>query len=134
MDLDEPAEGGPGLAAEPILPMVNLVFLLLVFLLAVASLTPRAPEPVEVPRVGKADALGSGLVPLTLDAQGRLRFGTVRGSQAIAAVAAEARPGGPRGVALHADRAAPASAVARASAALTAAGLEPVWLVVEARP
>lgn len=133
MDLDDQGGGGSRLAAEPILPMVNLVFLLLVFLLAVASLAPRAPVPVDVPQVLSAEPMAPRLAAIALDARGLLSYRNATGSAAIALLAAEARRDGRRGVALHADRAARASTVARASAALTQTAIGPVFLVVEAQ-
>ena len=128
MDLGPEPTRGPARPAEPILPMVNLVFLLLVFLLAATSLGPRPAGEVAPARIAAADRLSDGARPLVLDADGRLALGPLRGAAALDAVAAGPRH---RGVALHADRAAPASRVADVAAALAARGLGPVWLVVE---
>lgn len=129
MDLDPPETPSPRL--DPILPMVNLVFLLLIFLLLAATLAPRPPVTVDPPRARAADRLEPGVLRLALNREGALVFRSFRGADALEAVEAEIGPATRAAVALHADRAAPAAAVARGLADLASRGAAPVWLVVE---
>jgi biopolymer transport protein ExbD len=113
---------------EPVLPMVNLVFLLLVFFLMVATLAPPAPVPVEPPRVAGAEAADGRGARLHLDAQGVPHFEAATGEAALAAARAAAAEGP---LVLRADRRAPGHALA---AALAALGPAQVILLVEPEP
>jgi biopolymer transport protein ExbD len=118
----------PSRRQEPVLPMVNLVFLLLVFFLMVATVAPPAPVPVEPPRAAEAQPAGAEGPRLHLDAEGVPHLGAAAGEAAVAAAKAEA-DGGP--VVLRADRRAPAGALAAVLAAIAPA---PVILLVEPEP
>lgn len=100
---------------ENIVPMINVVFLLLIFFLMTAAIAP--PDPVAVtPPVAGAD----GEVPrdgrLYLAADGTLAFGDLRGDAAVAAAVAASEPGG--GVILMADSAVDGATFARLVARL----------------
>ena len=111
--------------AESIVPMINVVFLLLIFFLMSADL--RAPPPVEV-RLPDADVALAQLPPgaLYAGADGTLAFGPSRGAAALQAAVAE----GP--VVLRADRDLPGADLARLLARLAALGATEVRLVTEA--
>jgi len=119
---------------ESIVPMINVVFLLLVFFLMTSQLAP--PEPVEVtpPAADAADdGAEAGPAALYLAADGTLAFRELRGEAAIAAFAAEAGPETSAPPALRADAQAEARDVAAILSRLRAAGLGEVALVVVPR-
>ncbi len=112
------------MAGEPIVPMINVVFLLLVFFLLTAQIAPPDPVDVVLP-IANAEADTSAGAALYLPADGDIAFGDLRGDDAIrAAVAA-----GP--VALRADAGADARDLADVLARLAAAGAEQVSLQTE---
>lgn len=114
--------------AESIVPMINVVFLLLIFFLMTSRLTPPEPFEVEPPRAEQgADADDTAV--LYLSTEGEAGFQEMRGEAAIAAFVAEnqGREGVPQ---LRADGGTEATAVARTLRELTAAGLTDVALVV----
>nr|WP_074254740.1 biopolymer transporter ExbD [Vannielia litorea] len=115
-------------ATESVLPMINVVFLLLIFFLMTSSLAP--PEPIEVapPQATGEEARRREAV-LYIGPDGTLAFGAARGEAALAgfvAVAGEAAQ-------LRADAAAEAVVVARVLGQLAAAGLPRVELVAVPR-
>ncbi|MCR8546510.1 biopolymer transporter ExbD [Salipiger sp. P9] len=106
---------------EPVVPMINVVFLLLIFFLMTASLTPPAPFEISPPTApGEEDASTDTLY---VSADGDIAFGEARGEQALAAATAS----GP--VRLAADARLPASDLARILARLAALGAPEVRLV-----
>jgi biopolymer transport protein ExbD len=121
----------PARRPEAILPMINLVFLLLVFFLLVATLAPPAPLAVTPPALRGADPAAPAELRLFLDSAGTFAFGDRRGHAALEAARRAAGPGA--AVALHADRSAPAHRVAAVVADLAAAGAGPMRLVVTDR-
>lgn len=126
MDFGEPARGA---RAEAVLPMINLVFLLLIFFLMVATLAPRPPEPVEPPEVAEAARLESDSFRIALGVDGLAVFDGARGEAALAGLAAGLSRDAV--IAIHADRRAPASALARLLGELDAMGATRVRLVAE---
>lgn len=116
---------------EPVLPMVNLVFLLLIFFLMAAVLAPRPPLPVAAPAAAGVMPFQPARLRLSLTADGALAYREVTGAAAMARLARDLAGPAPAEVALHADRGAPARAVARALRDLAAAGAGPVLLVAE---
>lgn len=107
-----------------IVPMINVVFLLLVFFLMTASLTPRTPFDIEL---AMADGASSENDPETLyiASDARLAYGAARGDAALAALAM--RPGdGP--LTVWADAALPAEDLARLLPRLAAAGATQIRL------
>ncbi|MEC3859975.1 biopolymer transporter ExbD [Mesobacterium sp. TK19101] len=108
---------------EQIVPMINVVFLLLIFFLMTAQIAP--PDPFDI-RLPEAEAEGEADPDaLFLSADGQTAFGALRGSDAIAAAAASP-------VTLRADARADAAALAQVLAQLAQAGATEVALVTEA--
>lgn len=107
---------------EPVVPMINVVFLLLIFFLMTASLTPPAPFDITAPEApGKPDEAQRDT--LYLSADGQLAYGDLRGPQALEAAAAA----GP--VRLAADARLPAAELTRILTRLSAQGAAEVQLV-----
>jgi len=109
---------------ESIVPMINVVFLLLVFFLMTAELRPAPPLEVRLPEaMGAPVAEGAVLVAA---ADGALAFDSLRGEAALAAAATAPAP-----LSLRADRDLPGADLARLLAALAAQGQGAVALVTE---
>jgi biopolymer transport protein ExbD len=126
MDFGQPARPP---RPEAILPMINLVFLLLIFFLIVATLEPRSP--VEPPEAIDAARLEPGAIRIALGADGVTVRDGVIGELALTGLAADLSRGAV--VAIDADRRAPAAALARLLADLDARGASAVRLVTEPR-
>ncbi|NDK35604.1 ExbD/TolR family protein [Rhodovulum sulfidophilum] len=126
MHLSMPA---PRPARESVVPMINVVFLLLIFFLIGARLAP--PDPIEIdPPAAASDRPPEAEAALLVAADGMLAYGDAR-DEAVYAALAEAPREGPLSV--RADRAAEAAVVARVLARLAAEGVAPVELVAAAR-
>ena len=121
---------------DTLLPMINVVFLLLIFFLISAKLTPPEPFTVAPPLALDAQE-AEGIFTLFVDPQGDLGFQTALGDAAIAALSqsrdmycgendCEARPAV---VFLRADGALPATDLAKLIGRLTAAGFVDLMLV-----
>lgn len=110
---------------ENIVPMINVVFLLLVFFLMTAELRPAPPLEVRLPEAAGVPVSAAGAV-LVAAADGTLAFGDLRGVAALAAAAAAPGP-----LALRADRDLPGADLARLLSALAARGQGAVSLVTE---
>ena len=119
------------------LPMINVVFLLLIFFLISAEFSPRPPFEVIVPDAERTDHADASLT-LYLDTEGRLGFrDTIGHETALAALGAELRDicGGPCDdttrptLRLHADKSAPGTAVAALLPKLGALGLRDIQLI-----
>jgi biopolymer transport protein ExbD len=126
MDFGPPA--GPP-RADAVLPMINLVFLLLIFFLMVATLAPRPPAPTEPPVVLEASRLEPDAVRIALGLDGVAVCEGVEGGASTTEIA-DCVPED-SAVAIHADRRAPAPALARLLRDLDAAGAARMWLVAE---
>lgn len=114
---------------EPIVPMINVVFLLLVFFLMSATLS--VPEPVET-RLPEAEGAGpaeGGMISLFLGRDGVAAFGAERGEAALKAALAMHRGEGAGPLHLRADEGAPAEALTTLIAALAAAGVDELALI-----
>lgn len=112
---------------EPALALINVVFLLLVFVLIAGSLAPRREPGLRL--VALEAPTGPPAAALVLTAEGRLLF---RGAE----VSPEAAVADwPAGAPLHlmADRDAPAARLAEVAQALAAAGAAQVVLIGEPR-
>jgi biopolymer transport protein ExbD len=107
---------------ESVVPMINVVFLLLVFLMITADLAPPPPLPVEPPRAA-AGPPPPGAVEVTAAADGTLAMGALRGAAVLAALP----PDG--GVLLRADAGMPAAELARLLPLLSGGGARRVHLV-----
>lgn len=113
---------------ESIVPMINVVFLLLIFFLMTSQLTPPEPIPASPPVSRDGSAVEAAPV-LYMGADGTLAFQDARAEAAVAAFAEAAR--GNEGEAqLRADAGADAAAVARLMRDLSAQGLPAIALVV----
>jgi len=112
---------------ESIVPMINVVFLLLVFFLMTSRLVPPAPFEVEPP---EAEGGAAETAPvLYLSPEGELGFGEARGEAAMSAWLAGREEGDPP-PRLRADRAVEAREVARLLKQLAAQGVTQVALEV----
>lgn len=111
--------------AEPVVPMINVVFLLLIFFLMTARIAPPDPFEMTLPTAPKGDTApeASGLY---LSASGEVAFGSARGDAALI----DAQAAGP--ILLHADAKAPAKTLANVLTRLTALGATDVTLITEA--
>ena len=126
MDFTTPRRRRP---SESIVPMINVVFLLLIFFLMSAQITP--PDPFEVtPPAAEAEAVDGGQVVLFLGPDGAVGFADLAGAAAVSAAAAEAGSSAP--VYLRADREAPAPDLAGLLADLGAAGGSDMRLITAA--
>ncbi|KEO56117.1 biopolymer transporter ExbD [Thioclava pacifica] len=73
---------------EPLLPMINVVFLLLIFFLLAATLAQPTPFEVSPPEASGGGAAEPGDLTLFVGADGRLGFGDARDLAALAALGA----------------------------------------------
>lgn len=127
MDFDtEPARS----RGESIVPMINVVFLLLIFFLITARIAPPEPFPVDLPAAA-ADSPAEGGGALWLAADGRIAFEGLAGEVAVAAAASAAREAG-EPLLVRADRASDGATLARLLAALGEAGAAEVRIVTAA--
>ena len=116
--------------AEPFVPMINVVFLLLIFFLMTAQIAP--PPPFETKPPVAAEGTGpSGEAVLHLSAEGAFGFAEALGEDAVAEALAIAGDGPLR---LRADGAMEGAALAAALKRLSAAGVERIELVTTAGP
>lgn len=139
MRIDAPPRRPP---AENILPMINVVFLLLIFFLISARLTPPEPFPVTLPDSASGTE-GDGDGVLYLAADGRIGYRDSEGDAALAALAADldafcpvldcAPPGERPALTLRADAGVPAADLARLMPKLAALGFGRVDLLVQPR-
>ncbi len=112
---------------ESIVPMINVVFLLLIFFLMTSQIVP--PEPFEVsPPSSNVQQDTQSDTTLYLDKTGQIGFEDLRGDAAIAAAAAMATADKP--IRLRADAEMEAQAFARTLKTLTRFEFRNVELVV----
>ncbi|UOA27768.1 biopolymer transporter ExbD [Pseudosulfitobacter sp. DSM 107133] len=117
----------PRRAAENIVPMINVVFLLLIFFLMSAQIAP--PDPIDV-TVPDSTSEAAPLDPnaLYVGADGTLAYGGATGDAALAALSDH------QGVLpLRADAALPATKLAALLPKLAAAGVDGVELITGAK-
>ena len=114
--------------AESIVPMINVVFLLLIFFLMTSRLTPPEPFEVEPPKAEEG-AEAEETAVLFLSSEGEAGFKDLRGTEAVEAYVAENadKEGAPQ---IRADGKTEAAALARLLRELTEAGVQNVALVV----
>lgn len=113
-------------SAENIIPMINVVFLLLIFFLMTAEIAPPEPFAVTPPDAQGQEPQDAGRV-LYLGADGTVGFEGLAGEAALAALAVGL--GGADTVTLRADAALPAEALAAMLARLAGLGIRQVELV-----
>ncbi len=133
MDFRDPPRRKP---EENLLPMINVIFLLLIFFLIAARMT--APEPFAVtPPQAMTEAEAQGDFTLFIAADGLLGYRDARGDAALAAIAAS-REGHCRGtdcradpprLTLRADNALPAVRLAALMQRLPTLGFDSIELV-----
>ncbi|QIE55625.1 biopolymer transporter ExbD [Pikeienuella piscinae] len=115
--------------AEPFVPMINVVFLLLIFFLMTAQIAP--PEPFEItPPGADRGAAPGGPVTLYLSPEGEMGFGDTRGDAALDAVK-EAAAG--EVFLVRADAGMEAATLAAALRKISEAGVERVEIVTAPR-
>ena len=112
--------------SESVVPMINVVFLLLIFFLMTATIVPPRPLEATPPEAATAETAGRGET-LHVGADGTLAYGDVRGEAALGAVP----PG--TGLLVRADAGLPAADLARILARLAEAGVTDIRLVAVAR-
>ncbi|MEM9060870.1 MAG: biopolymer transporter ExbD [Pseudomonadota bacterium] len=83
MDLSEPHRKPP---TESIVPMINVVFLLLIFFLMTATIAPTEPFEVAPPQ-SSAEIPAEAQQPLFVSASGELAWDDIRGDAVFAAIA-----------------------------------------------
>lgn len=114
-----------GLSGQNIVPMINVVFLLLIFFLMTAEIAP--PDPFEIdPPTAEAEIAERGDETLYIDAEGRLAFGEFRDEAVFEALST--RDGGTP-LRIRADAALPATALAAILPRLAEAGQSEVRLI-----
>ena len=115
--------------AEAIVPMINVVFLLLIFFLMTARIAPAPPFDLDLPRAEDGTRSASDRV-LYLSRDGMPALDGITGEAVWAVLAA-----GPAdaSLALRADAGMPAAALAPVLARLSAMGIDRVALSVRAR-
>ncbi|HDR29390.1 ExbD/TolR family protein [Rhodovulum sp.] len=113
-DFDTPA---PRARADSIVPMINVVFLLLIFFLMSARIAPPEPFEAAPPRAAAQDPVAGDTLYLSGD--GALAYGAARGEAVFAALAARdtVHP-----LVIRADAGVEAAALARLTARLAAEG------------
>ena len=115
---------------EPVIPLINVAFLVLVFMMLGATIEPLEPLPVEVP-VSAADTPPERAAVVTLDAEGRLALdGREVDRAALLAGLAER---GPSRVMLRVDGATMARGVVELAQEIQASGLVAVELATRRR-
>ena len=115
--------------AESIVPMINVVFLLLIFFLMSAQITPPAPFDVTLPE-SASDSAARPADTLYMDAEGRLAFNAARGAAVYDAIAARATPD--TALQIRADARLEAQALARLLPELAARGILEIELLTGA--
>ncbi|MEM6974389.1 MAG: biopolymer transporter ExbD [Pseudomonadota bacterium] len=113
-----------------IVPMINVVFLLMIFFLMSTTLTPEVSSEAEAPVSLGADVLGEvSDVTLVVDATGEMAFGALRGDAALAAIEQAATEEAVGRLMIQAHRDVPGAVIARLMTTLGAAGITESALV-----
>lgn len=127
LTLEPPPERG-----EPIAPMINIVFLLLIFFLMSATFATHAELEATPPLSDAQAPAESGRVALIVSAEGEIAYAAARGEAAIAA-AARAALADDAPLRIRADAAAPARRVVETVARLRRLGVSAVRLTTQGR-
>ena len=114
---------------ESIIPMINVVFLLLIFFLMTSELVPPEPFEVEPPTARDGEA-GDNAPVLYLSVEGETGYRDLRGDAAIRAFVADARLASGSVPQLRADEGVEAQRFARLLREVAAAGVPNVALVI----
>jgi biopolymer transport protein ExbD len=117
---------------EAIVPMINVVFLLLIFFLMTAQITPTPPFQVTAPQINsdQDEPNPTAVAELFVARDGTLAFGTARDEAALVQIA-ETAAGAQ--IMLRADAGAEAAAIAHLLAQLAALGITDVTLATQPR-
>ncbi|SEK52805.1 outer membrane transport energization protein ExbD [Roseovarius azorensis] len=115
---------------EAIVPMINVVFLLLIFFLMSAQIPPPAPFDVTLPNATGAE-VAAPADTLHIDAGGQLAFNAARGNAVYDALAARATTDTP--LQIRADAALDAQVLARLLPELATRGVTMIELLTRAR-
>ncbi len=111
------------IAPEPVVPMINVVFLLLIFFLMTAQITTPPPFEVDLPQ---AVAEEEDAIPtLYISATGEIAFESLLGDEALAAAAAQTP------LTLQADSRLSAGTLARILADLSQQGASDIRLMTQ---
>lgn len=123
--------GGNGRNDDQILPLINVVFLLLIFFMVVGSLSATDPFPIEPPRSVNGGAGDPKDLILLIGADGRLALdgAVVEAAQLQGAVAGRLQSLAHPEVHVKADGGAEASAVVKVMETLRRAGVERIRLM-----
>jgi biopolymer transport protein ExbD len=116
---------------ESVVPMINIVFLLLIFFLMTAQIAPREPFDVALPEAD-AETAPDGAPTLFIAADGSLAFGEARDAEVWDTLAAIARSTDKPGLLIRADANLPAAELAALLPRLAALGLGQVRLITVA--
>lgn len=127
LDFQAPARRRP---RESIVPMINVVFLLLIFFLMTSQLSPPEPFPVDPP-ASEQDNTAETAPILYLSAEGEFAFEDLRGAEAISLAAARHEKDAPP-LQLRADQAVLAKDVAALLKQLATAGISEIALITRA--
>jgi biopolymer transport protein ExbD len=121
----------PRRANEPIGPLIDIVFLLLIFFMLVGTLKPPEPLPVEPPSSRYSEKRSGQQQMVSLTADGRLAFAgqTLTKRELVRILKRRFAENAPLTVALKADAAAKASEVIAVLDALRQAGIERLSLL-----
>ena len=111
---------------EPVVPMINVVFLLLIFFLMTAQIVPPAPFDMTLP-TAQGDEDG-GQNALYINAVGEIAFGEARGATALSEAVTRT---GDAALRIQADAALDASRLARVLSQLSALGAARIEIVTE---
>lgn len=114
---------------EPVVPMINVVFLLLIFFLMSAQITSAPPFDVVTPQAAASDGRTPPERTLWIDASGRLAYDTARGDAVWPLVAAGSGP-----LHIRADAQVPAARLAALLPRLAALGVTETVLITAKAP
>ena len=131
MRLTRPRSGGSGNGDDRILPLINVVFLLLIFFMVVGSLSATDPFPIEPPHSVNGEAGDPKDVVLLIGADGRLALDgePIEAAGLPSAIARRLETAPHPEVHVKADGGAEATAVVAVMEALRGAGVERVRLM-----
>tara|TARA_R110000824_G_scaffold399843_1_gene606042 strand:+ start:129677 stop:130081 length:405 start_codon:yes stop_codon:yes gene_type:complete len=130
IDFDEPRQRPP---YETMVPLINVVFLLLIFFLLAGTMEPAEPVPVDLP-AGQIDDKNSRLpATLYLEKDGFVWFGENMAPPELSGVLVKGflKDEGTDRVAIKADQEAPADALLTLMEALRKAGVKEVTIQTE---
>ncbi len=114
---------------DNIVPMINVVFLLLIFFLMTAQITPLAPTKIVAP-AAQSDTTATPEARLYVSAQGNIYYMGETGKAAMDALHAAAPVAGTAPVVIHADRDLDAASLVRIITQINASGLRDISLVL----